>query len=376
MVKYRVLVYAATGTDFHVGNLVAEFENAKNIGWAKYLNDIGEAFWTVNQDDAKINIRSHEGTAHVKILRNSEVVWRGILAEHEADEDEVVFYAYSYEHVLYHLLTNWNQTWTNKKIAGASGRPVDDIWARVKTDLTYSQLGFATTGTIQAPVTTSGGSTDITLPSYKVYYKRALFCFKELVAIAVSDTTNVCYFELAHTATVTDNAVTFNFWKNKSTDRTSLLWEYGGLVRGFSDRHVPISARNQIKGVGSGAKNQLFRESVDTSTGTRGWENFGRRQEPIYLQWVRDESDLLRVTKLRAAKALREDVDVYLKMVPDAVVPVGASAAGWALGDRVPVLIDRGITQIDKLMFVTGVQVLVMRGAEYVRPMLADRSGT
>ena len=180
------------------------------------------------------------------------------------------------------------------------------MWTRVKTTLTSSQLGFVTTGTIQAPVTTSGGATAIELPSYKAYYKRALFVLKELSAVATSDTTNTCYFELAHTATETDNAVTFNFWKNRSTDR-SIVLAYGTNIVNFGDRYAPILTRNDLYGVGSGAHNLLFRSHQASSAGDRGYTAFGRRMEPLYLTWVRDQTDLDRVTKLRKARAIRAD---------------------------------------------------------------------
>lgn len=369
--NYRILIYKSSGSTFAVGDLLAEFEHPKNIGYADYLNDVGEAFFTIMQDDPKlVGVRTYEGTAHVKILRDSSCVWRGILSEHEASADDVVFYAYGYEGPLFWLQTDWNQTWKDAQI----NTIVSALWTRAKTDLSNSQLGFVTTGTIQAPVTLSGGSTAIVLPLYKVYYKRILFALKELTAIATSDTTNVCFFETAYTSTPTDNAVTFNFWKNKTTDTTIVL-EYGVNVRNFEERYVPIMARNDILGVGSGARNQLYRVRDQESTGATGHTAFGRRQEPVYLSWVRDEEDLTRVIALRAARALRSDVDVSLYMMPESLRPWRSSGSGYALGDRVRVRINKGVTQIDKLMMVVGEQVFATRGHEVVIPMLQEKGG-
>lgn len=373
---YRHLIYSPDGTSaFGVGNLLCEFENAKNTGYGRYINDVSEAFFTINQDDPKLTaaIRSAEGVAHHKILRNNEVVWRGLLGEHEATEADVVFYSYGYEAPLYWLQSDWNQTWSNKQIDVITTALV----ARFRTGITYSQLGFVTSGTIEAPVTTSGGATPISLPSYKAYYKRLLFALKELAAVAASDTTNTPYFELAYTNDPTDNAVTFNFWKNRSTDRTNLKWEFPNAnIQGFVDRYAPILLRNDVFGVGSGAHNQLFRHEEATSAGALGYQTIGRRMEPVYLTWVRDQTDLNRVTKLRAAKALRADTDLILKMLPDSIPPIGATAAGYRLGDRIPVKIDQGITQIDKLMFLAGQQVISIRGSEKVYPFLSDRAGS
>ena len=365
--------------DFDVGNCIAELSHAKNLGYASYINDIGEAFWTVNQDDIRVGsrLRAQEGKGHVKIIRNdTDVVWRGILAEHDANADDVVMYAYGYEHLFYHLLSKWNQTWESTKVAGATGRPVNDLWNRAIT-LPYSQLAWASTGTIQAPVTTSNGATDIVLESYKLYWRRILHALKELTAIAASDTTNVCYFELDYSNSPTNNALTFNFWKDNATELDKVRLTYPDQISNFSDRYVPIYLRNDIKAVGTGAREQLFRSSHETTTGTFGQANFGLRQEPIYLSWVRDESELDRVAKLRAAKAKREDVNVYLRLRPDGpFIPYRATGSGHELGDRMPIKIDRGITQIDKMLFIEGEQVVWLNGAEYVQPILSDRAGS
>lgn len=379
MSSYRVQIFAADASNgFAVGNLIEELPRAKNLGYADYLNDVGEAFWTINQDDIRAGaaLRAGEGKAHVKIIRNdTDVVWRGVLAEHDADVDDVIMYAYSYESILYHLISRWNQTWKSAKIAGASGRPVNDLWSRA-VNLDHSQLGFATTGTLQAPVTTSNGSTEITLESYKVYWRRMLHAFKELTAIATSDTTNICFFELDYTNSPTNNAITFNFWKDNGSD-IDIRLAYPDRIVGFSDRYVPIYTRNDLFAVGVGARDQLYRKQVETTGGTFGINAFGRKMEPIYLSWVRDEAELDRVSKLRAAKAKREDVNLYVRLKPDCdFLPWRATGSGYELGDRINIDIQRGITRIDKPLFVAGEQVVWANGVEYVQPLLADRAGS
>lgn len=367
---YRVLVFAPTGSTFAVGSLVCEAVNPKNIGYAEYLNDVGEAFFTLLQDQPEAALLlPYERTGHVMILRDNEVVWRGILSEHEANSTDVIFYAYGYESVLYKLATDWNQTWATAQIDTI----VTALWNRAKTDLTYSQVGFVTTGTIQAPVTTSGGATPIVLPVYKAYYKRILFALKELTAIATSDTTNVCYFQMDYSTDPTVTAVTFNFWKNATTDRAT-VWEYGVNIKDFEQPYAPLLGRNDILGVGSGARNQLYRVRDQESAGTNGYISAGRAQEPVYLSWVRDETDLTRVIALRAARALRSDVSLSLYMQHGSIIPYRL-ASGWDLGDRVTVRIARGATQVDKLMLVVGQQVIASRGREIVIPMVQEKGG-
>jgi hypothetical protein len=364
----------ASSGGFGAGNFVVEFEQVKNIGWEKHLNEVGSAFFTVNQEDPKLSgLRPYKGTAHVVITRDEEVVWRGVWGEHDATGQDVIFYCYGYEGFLYSLQTDWNQQWEDKTIAEI----VTDLWTYAKTTLTYSPLGFVTTGTIQAPVTTSGGSTAIELPLYRTYIKRILFSLKELAALGTSDTTNTVYFEITHPTDPTDLSATFNFWKNKSTDRTDLMLEYAnGSVRDFVDGSVPVTTRNDLSLLGSAPNDLLLRQNVSEATGDTGYELFGRRQEPLYFAWVRDDTELDRVGKIRLARAIRAEPDIRLMLYANSVVPPGVSTSEFALGDRVRVKLQRGITQVDQMMFVSGVQVLSIRGQEHVMPWLQDRSGS
>ncbi len=369
--RYRVLVYETDGTDtFGVGDLVAEFPYVKNIGWAKYLSDVGESYFTVMQDDPKLALidRTRIGDLHVKILRNNHTVWRGLMGEHDARRDDVVFYNYGYESAMFWLTTAWGSHWENALIGDDI---VTDLWHRAK-NLTYSQLGFVATGTINNPVTTSGGTTAITLPRYKTYYKRILFALRELVDISTSNTTNTVFWEFAYDDDPADNAVTFNFYKNRSDD-TDTIWRYDQQIENFGDKYAPLLTRNIINAVASGPRNQVFKSAQARNSGDRGYENFGRHTEPIYIQWVRDQTGLDNVAKQRLHTALRSDTDLTLRMKPSAIVPIDATT-DYKLGDTVRVKIDKGITQINKRMFLDGMQVISIRGVERCFPMLSDRN--
>lgn len=374
---YSVLLYnssPASSGGFGVSTLLADFDQVKMVGWEKHLNEVGTAFWTINQDDAKLSgLRAYEGIAHVKIMRDNEVVWRGVWGEHDAQGDDVIFYAYGYEGFLYSLVSDWNQRWQDAQI----NTIVSDLWTYAKTTLTYSPVGFVTTGTIQAPVTTSGGSTAIVLPLYRIYHKRILFSYRELAALGTSDTTNTVYFEMAHTATLSDNAVTFNFWKNKSTDQSNVVWEYpNGVVRDFVDARMPVLARNDLPVIGSAPNDILLRQRQQQATGTFGYQTIGRRMEPLFFSWVRDDDELDRVGRLRLARAIRPEPDIRVFLLANSVAPIGATGAGHALGDRVKVKLSRGLTSLDQYMFVSGEQVLWMKGQERVMPWVMDRPGS
>jgi len=378
MAAYKVLLWstnAASSGGFGPTTLLADFDRVKNIGWEKHLSEVGSAFFTVNQDDPKITsaLRAHKGKAHVQIIRDNETVWRGVWGELDAQGSDVIFYAYGYEGFLYSLITDWNQQWQDTQV----NTIVSDLWTYAKTTLTYSSVGFVTTGTIEAPVTTSGGATPISLPLYRLYHTRILFALKGLAALSVSDTTNTVYFEFAHSATPTVSTVTFNFWKNRSTDQSNVKWEYpNGLVRDFNDGQLPVLVRNDLAVVGSAPNDILLRTNLAQASGDTGYEAFGRRQEPLFFGWVRDNTELDRVGRLRLARAIREEPDIRLMLYADSVKPPGATGAGYALGDRVRVKLERGLTSLDEYMFISGIQVISMRGVERVSPWLMQRSGS
>lgn len=364
--SYRVQVFAM-GASFGIGNLIAELENVKNIGWSDHLNDVPEAFFTVNQEDPKIALlRGYQGKAHVRIIRNDDIVWAGKFGhEFDAKADDVIFTAYGYLAHTYSLLSDWNKTYTNTSM----GTIISDAWTRAKTGIANSPLAFVTTGTIETPVTTSGGATGITLPRYQEFYKRLLFVFREMATIATSDTTNTVVYEITHSATPT-----FNYWKNRGVQKPNVQWEFGdGYVRDFKVYGYPIYHRNDLLTVGAAANNTTLRYEASDATDITNW---GAHQEPVYFSWIRDSTELQRVAKLRLAVGLREQADVSLTFFANTVLPPGATGAGFRLSDQVKVKIDRGFTNINSYQLTVGVRVLYVNGNEHVRVELQTPSGS
>lgn len=364
--QYRVQVYALNPLDFRPGQLVAEVSTAKNIGWGDYLNDVPEAFFTVAQDDPiATTLAAYAGKAHVFIWRGDKVVFSGWFGmEKDATSTDVVFYCYGYLAGLFWYVSDWDQEWTGASI----NLIVSDLWSRA-AGWTDSMLGWVDVGQIQPPMTTSGGSTPVTLPTYEKFYGRILFAMQELAALSMSDTTNQVIFEITH-----DEAPLFNFWANKGSD-ISLRLEWGGkYIQDFREYGIGADHRNELLGVGSDSRNVLYRRSdVNSSDSTA----VGRRVEPILYTWVRDDSELERVNKRRLAQAVLDDTDLQLDLFANTIVPMGGRDAVYQNGDRPWVKINRGSTSIDKRMLIRGTQVEAFQdGAERVRLLLQEIPGT
>lgn len=361
MVAYRVQVWDMSGTSFAKGSLVAEFHNAKNLGYADYLSDVGEAFFTLSQDDPKLSaLRTNRYNAHVLIYRDGTLVWGGFLGEWEANEREVIVYAYSYAALLHLIVSGWNVAYTSAQVDTI-------VTALIALVAGVGKLsGWLTTGTIEAPVTTSGGATAIVLPSYRMFYKRVLQGLREMVAFSIGNTTNTVVFEVTPAGVI-------NFWKNRGQDR-SITWKYGDRkVKGFFEGFVPLARRNNVFAAGMNPNSALLRYTVTDAADITAK---GQRDEPMFFSWVRDSTELERVAKLRSAQAIRDDVDLTLHFYPNSITPVQAMGSSLRLSDRVTVNIDRGVTQYNGLKMILGCQVLYVRGQERVSMLLQDRPGT
>ena len=355
--QYRVQVFSFDAT-FGIGSLLVEFENVKNIGWAIYLNDVPEAYFTINQDDPKIaRLVGLVGKCHLRIYRGDDLVWTGLLMDADESSRDVVFYAYGYVAALYWLVSDWNQVFTNQTV----GSIASTLWTRAKSVITYSNLAFVATGTIQNPATTSGGTTDIVLPNYQLYRKRILFALQELAALSISDTSNSVVFEITHSLTPT-----FNLWKNRGVV-APVRWQYGGVI---ADYHHPVSQvwrRNDVYILGADPHVTLLRLEVESVPDEQAW---GRRQEPIFLTWVRDQTEMTRTGNLRLKQALRPDVQLSVDLVPNGVIPPGATGALFKLSDSIPIYINRGLTQVNANYRVVGVRVSRADGPEQMTAML------
>lgn len=361
--SYRVQVFAfADNTSFGIGNLVADLELVKNVGYADYINDVPEAFFTLDQGDPKIaTLLPYIGRAHVRVLRNGDVVWAGWLMDTDEEHEDVIFYCYGYLGGLFWMLSDWNQTWTNAQI----NTIVSDLWTRAKSGLSKSLLAFVQTGTIEAPTTTTGGSTPIVLPNFRSFYSVILTVFQQLAAVGMSNTANTVVFEITHSSTPT-----FNFWKNRGSLKADARLEFGGNVLKYRRRRKLVYRRNDVYAVGSAPHDVVMR---DNQADTADFDTWGRRMGSALFGWARDEAELQRANQHRLKIAKREDVDLTLITKANSIVPPGATGASVMLSDLVPVSLRRGVTQLEETFQLIGYQTIAQRGVEHVHLMFQEQ---
>lgn len=355
--RYRIQVFQfADSEEFGIGPLVADLANVKNIGWADYANDVPGAFFTLNQDDEHtLALSSVLGRSHVRILRDDKVVWAGWLMESDETADDIVFYAYGYLAGLFWALTDWKYTMASQPVSAI----VHSLWYRASREIAQSMLAWVPVGTVEGAQNGTDGAGEIVLQSYVAYYKRVLYAMQELAALGMSDTSNSVLFEVTHSETPQ-----FNWHHNRGVRRDDVRWSFGdGIIRSFRRNRMPVFTRTDVKAVGSLASQVVARSEVEQAAAIN---TYGRRQEPMFLAWVRDQTELDRVTRLRFSTAVREENDLTLRLFPNSVVPPGGKGAKFRIGDSIWIDIERGATVIRGFFRVVGFQVIFAGGEEHL----------
>lgn len=372
---YRVVVKSASSyapLDLTPGAVEAVFSRATNIGYTNFVGNIPMMFFSLSQDDPEVRAALAATTAnifgydadnavplHFLLYRNNQLVWAG-LGPLEIDEtgSDIIVYCYGYAAALYWTLTGWETTYTTQTIK----QIVDDAFADGQAK-DNSMMAWLTSGTTEAPVTTSGGSTAIVLPSYKANFKRLLFLFRELASYSASDTRNRVWFEVTPTGV-------FNFWKDKGLSPAAPVLSYpSGNILDFRRYRMPVDMRTKLYGVGTSPRDVALRtEQEDTALS----ESKGLREDSIYLQWVRDSDELERVTKNRLRKAKQVDRQVTLTLAPNSIDPIGTTGGLQMMADY-HIYINKGSVQYDARKLLVGNQVAFIGGREYVRPTFQDK---
>jgi hypothetical protein len=363
--RYQVVIkdFAdPAGSDYAPGDIVAIVENATNIGWSEYINEVGEAFFSMSQEDPKILLMS-EAVNHGKhclIYRNGELIWGGWLGEADENLHDVVFTAYSYVSGFYHYVMPWDKEWTAIDADQIIEDAVDEAIGK-----THSKVNWFTKGTIQTLWVEAGGPTTLALPLYRAPYKRVLTVLREIATYAISDTDNRVKFNVTP-------AGVFNLWRDDKNTLDDIRWQIGdGKVRNFQRIRLPVDRRNEILAVGTSPKDTTMRKTI---TKTTFRDNEGLKQEPIYFSWVKNSTQLERVAKIRASRAVRVDTDLYLSFFKDTVVPYRATGQDYGIGDLVTINLSHGLSTITgDQKIVVGQQVISSQGGEFVRVLLADK---
>ncbi|HEY6058518.1 MAG TPA: hypothetical protein VIV06_10825 [Candidatus Limnocylindrales bacterium] len=222
-IQYHVVQYAPDGNG-GPGSPVRELTpHVLNLVWQQVLNGAGQmAFSLARFNEALAGIDWMRD--HVKVFRvcrhGERCVFAGKLIRPDEGSRDAIVYAWDYPAFLQRSRTGFKVLYPDKTIKEI----VDAEWALAK-NASDSPFAFVATGTTQAPVGMDG-TTEIKVNSqFGVIDFDRLFTFYSLAEMAMANTANTVVFEITREA-----PHTFNFWKNRSTARSTYAFTYPGTL--------------------------------------------------------------------------------------------------------------------------------------------------
>lgn len=352
--SYQIIVIRVSGEQ-------TEFNNAVDIAWEWYENEVGRCRFAIAWNDLKLNDTSIESDSfnEIRIYRDGVLVWQGFVAYIVDGVNETTVYGLTFLETLKWYGVGYNVTYDNKWIGAQIIDPIyDDILLRTN-DFLGARL---TKGTIQnTTVTGTGTPKAITRTTYNESFFSLL---KEMVAISRSDSPAPPWkqdtvFEI----TFDENTPTFNFWKDVGADQADVIYELDSEIVGFALHYDFRSIFNDITGYGieDGPK-ILTSNQVDTTSRTA----YYLREFYPYFGSVTSQDETDESVK-NTLKVLKDPAKVMTIELAAGLVPFD----GYSMGDNINVRIDRGRVSVDEFFRVIGMEVsLSPTGVEKTIPLL------
>lgn len=223
-VQYHAVVYAADGNG---GPGAAKLEldaGILNLVWQQNMNLASRAAFTLYRGSRLLdNILWMQD--HVKIFRESsaglKTVFAGKLVKPSYSGRDAIVTCWDYLAFLQRSRSGYNVTYPGKKI----GTEIVKVEWDLAQALTNSPFAFVADGTFEDPLGLDAVTPITTNDRFGVNLFNRLFTFYNLAEMSMANTANNVVFEITR-----DTPHTFNFWKNRSTQRTAYAFTYPGNV--------------------------------------------------------------------------------------------------------------------------------------------------
>jgi hypothetical protein len=226
-IQYHGIVFAP---DANGGPGTPKYEldaDLLNVTWSQGLNFPGQCAFSLARFNSK-----YAGLAfmqdHIKIIREdgraTKTVFAGKVVKPDETSRDAVIYCWDYAAFLQRSRTGFRVLYPEKTIKEV----VDAEWALAKAVGT-SPFTFVATGTTETPLGLDGITPIKTNTVFGVIDFDRLFLFNALAEIAMANTANTVVFEITR-----ETPHTFNFWKNRSTQKTSYHFSFPGNLIDYS----------------------------------------------------------------------------------------------------------------------------------------------
>lgn len=220
-IQYHAVLFAP---DANGGPGVPKYEldaDLLNVTWQQGLNFPGQAAFSLSRFNAKLSGFNYMQD-HIKIFREdgraTKTVFAGKIVKPSESAKDTIVYAWDYLAFLQRSRTGYRILYPEKTIQFI----VDAEWVLAKAAAT-SLFTFVTTGTIETPLGLDGVTAIKTNNQFGVIDFDRLYLFYAMAEVAMANTSNTVVFEITR-----ELPHTFNFWKNRSVDKTSYHLVYPG----------------------------------------------------------------------------------------------------------------------------------------------------
>ena len=221
-IQYHAFVHSPSGSGGPGLRKLDLTPDMLNLSWQKNLSLPSAATLTLTRFNPKLTGINYN-VDHISIWRRSAAgtvqVFAGKIVKPDEDARDDVLYCWDYLAYLQRSRTGLNVLYPNKKIGTEIVAPE---WALAQA-VADSPLAFVATGTIEDPLGSDGSTLITTNEDFGVNLFNRLFVFYAMAEMSMANTANSVVLEITRTS-----PHTFNFWKNKSTQRTSPVLIYPG----------------------------------------------------------------------------------------------------------------------------------------------------
>jgi hypothetical protein len=208
-----------------------------NVTWQQALNFPGQCALTMTRFNPKLSSIDYMAD-HIKLFRERpgklpKVVFAGKLIKPDASVRDSIIYGWDYVAFLQRSRTGFRTLYPEKLIGTEIVGPE---WNLART-VASSPFAFVSTGTIENPLALDGVTPIKTNKQFGVVDFDRLYTFFALSELSMANTSNTVVFEITR-----DEPHTFNFWRNRSADRTNYAFMYPGNIIDYTleDGHDQI----------------------------------------------------------------------------------------------------------------------------------------
>ena len=192
-----------------------------NVVWQQGLNFPGQAAFSLSRFNPKLAGFDYMRD-HIKIWREdsraTKVVFAGKLVRPSVSAQDAIIYCWDYMAFLQRSRTGFRTLYPEKTIKEV----VDAEWALAKA-ADKSLFEFVATGTTETPLGLDGTTPIKTNNQFGVIDFDRLYLFFAMAEISMANTSNTVVFEITR-----EEPHTFNFWKNRSADKTAFNFVFPG----------------------------------------------------------------------------------------------------------------------------------------------------